>query len=100
MRFRGPKALKDSEGEAERFYRDLHERGILVRVGMEASEEAEVRPRGCPTLTPTDAGRHLPENLGTESRESGSAAVALAPASIGAENRIESRDVIVNMRFI
>ena len=67
--------LSHSNGEAERFYRDLKERGIRVRVGMEAtgysrwferllaelgfevwigdpeqaSEEAEVRPRRCPT---------------------------------------------------
>jgi len=31
----GERQLNHSEGEAERFYRDLHERGILVRVGME-----------------------------------------------------------------
>ena len=29
--------LNHSEGEAERFYRDLHQRGMSVRVGMEAS---------------------------------------------------------------
>src|SRR5215472_9259586 len=29
--------LKHSDGEAERFYRDLHRRGIRVRVGMEAT---------------------------------------------------------------
>ena len=29
--------LTHSEGEAERFYRDLHQRGIRVRVGMEAT---------------------------------------------------------------
>ena len=29
--------LNHSEGEAERFYRDLHQRGIRVRVGMEAT---------------------------------------------------------------
>ena len=29
--------LKHSDGEAERFYRDLHQRGIRVRVGMEAT---------------------------------------------------------------
>ena len=33
----GERQLNHSEGEAERFYRDLHERGILVRVGMEAT---------------------------------------------------------------
>ena len=29
--------LKHSDGEAERFYRDLHHRGMRVRVGMEAT---------------------------------------------------------------
>jgi Transposase and inactivated derivatives len=33
----GEQQLNHSEGEAERFYRDLHERGICVRVGMEAT---------------------------------------------------------------
>jgi tRNA splicing endonuclease len=29
--------LNHSEGEAEQFYRDLQQRGIRVRVGMEAT---------------------------------------------------------------
>ena len=29
--------LNHSDGEAERFYRDLHSRGVQVRVGMEAT---------------------------------------------------------------
>jgi transposase len=33
----GERQLNHSNGEAERFYRDLHERGIRVRVGMEAT---------------------------------------------------------------
>jgi transposase len=33
----GERQLNHSEGEAERFYRDLHQRGIRVRVGMEAT---------------------------------------------------------------
>src|SRR3974377_40932 len=33
----GERELKHSEGEAERLYRDLHQRGIRVRVGMEAT---------------------------------------------------------------
>jgi len=33
----GERELDHGEGEAERFYRDLHERGIRVRVGMEAT---------------------------------------------------------------
>jgi transposase len=34
---RGERQLNHSNGEAERFYRDLQERGIRVRVGMEAT---------------------------------------------------------------
>jgi transposase len=33
----GEQQLNHSDGEAERFYRDLHQRGIRVRVGMEAT---------------------------------------------------------------
>ena len=76
--------LNHSDGEAERFYRDLKQRGVLVRVGMEATgysrwferllaelgfelwigDPAEIKakrvkkrktdPRGCPIL---DGGR-------------------------------------------
>ena len=75
----GEQELNHSDGEAERFYRDLKQRGIRVRVGMEATgysrwferllaelgfevwvgrsrgdqdeagQEAEDRPRGCPS---------------------------------------------------
>ena len=33
----GEQELKHSDGEAERFYRDLQQRGIRVRAGMEAT---------------------------------------------------------------
>ncbi len=33
----GERQLKHDESEAERFYRDLQQRGIRVRVGMEAT---------------------------------------------------------------
>jgi transposase len=33
----GERQLNHSDGEAERFYRDLQKRGIRVRVGMEAT---------------------------------------------------------------
>jgi transposase len=33
----GERQLNHSDGEAERFYRDLRERGVRVRVGMEAT---------------------------------------------------------------
>src|SRR5258707_1002600 len=32
-----PQEIKPTEGEAEQFYRDLQQRGIRVRVGMEAT---------------------------------------------------------------
>jgi len=32
--------LNHSEGEAEKFYRDLQQRGVSVRVGMEATGHA------------------------------------------------------------
>ena len=35
----GEQELKHSDGEAERFYRDLQKRGIRVHVGMEATGE-------------------------------------------------------------
>jgi hypothetical protein len=81
----GDQELNHSDGQAEKFYPDLKQRGICVQVGMEAifplvrataggvgvrgmdgrsrgdqgqaSEEAEVRPRGRPTHTPADAGK-------------------------------------------
>ena len=33
----GEQELNHSDGQAEKFYRDLKERGISVRVGMEAT---------------------------------------------------------------
>jgi transposase len=33
----GEQELNHSDGQAERFYRDLQQRGIRVRVGMEAT---------------------------------------------------------------
>jgi len=33
----GEQELKHSDGQAEKFYRDLKQRGICVRVGMEAN---------------------------------------------------------------
>ena len=96
----GEQELNHSDGQAEKFYRDLQQRGIRVRVGMEAtgysrwferllaelgfevwmgdpaeiksqaSEEAEDRPQGCPTPAEAAAGKSLSANLGTESGES------------------------------
>src|SRR3981189_3936633 len=36
----GEQELKHSDGQAEKFYRDLKQRGICVRVGMEATGHA------------------------------------------------------------
>jgi hypothetical protein len=83
----GERQLNHSEGEAEGFYRDLLQRGIHVRVGMEATgyarwferlvaglgfrdmdrrsrgdseqarQETEDRPQGCPASAAVVAGR-------------------------------------------
>src|SRR5882724_4696005 len=45
----GEQELKHSDGQAEKFYRDLKQRGICVRVGMEAT--------GIFTLVRATAGR-------------------------------------------
>jgi len=33
----GEQELNHGDGEAEKFYRDLHQRGVRVRVGLEAT---------------------------------------------------------------
>ena len=38
----GEQELNHSDGQAEKFYRDLKQRGIGVRVGMEASDSAVI----------------------------------------------------------
>src|ERR1700739_2847072 len=50
-----------------------------------ASTQTKDGPRGCPTLAEVATGKSLSSNLGTESGASGSAATALAPASVGAD---------------
>jgi hypothetical protein len=81
----GEQELNHSDGQAEKFYRELKQRGICVRVGMEATgysrwferlltelgcravdrgsrgdqgqanQEAEDRPQRCSTATQADA---------------------------------------------
>ena len=83
----GEQELKHSDGQAEKFYRDLKQRGICVRVGMEATgysrwferllaelgfelwigdprgdqgqadQKTEDRPQRCATPTQADAGK-------------------------------------------
>ena len=43
----GDQELNHSDGQAEKFYRDLKERGISVRVGMEATWIFTLVPSGC-----------------------------------------------------
>src|SRR3954463_1365263 len=90
--------LNHSDGEAEKFYRDLQQRGVQVRVGMEATgysrwferllaelgfevwigDPAEIKARRvkkqkdrserCATAAEADDGRSFSADLGTESR--------------------------------
>src|SRR5437899_12953902 len=53
----------------------------------EASQEAEDRPRRCPTYAEAAAGKSVSTNLGAGSRESGSATIVVASASVGADAR-------------
>jgi hypothetical protein len=43
----GERELKHSDGEAERFYRDLKQRGIWVRVGMERLPDIPAGSNDC-----------------------------------------------------
>src|SRR6267378_2403314 len=90
----GERQLHHSDGEAEKFYRELKQRGVSVRVGWRppgihagssrgtghgdvdwrcgedqeaARPEAEDRPRRCPTYAEAAAGESLSSNLRTES---------------------------------
>jgi hypothetical protein len=106
--------LNHINGAAERFYRDLQQRGISVRLGMEATgysrwferllaelgfevwigDPSEIKIRrvkkqktdrkDASTPAPADAGRQLSANLGTQSGKSRSSATALASPSASA----------------
>ena len=43
----GEKRLMHSDGEAERFYRELKQKGVQVRVGIEATGHRSGRPEDC-----------------------------------------------------
>src|ERR1700687_5022639 len=104
--------LNHSDGEAEKFYRDLKQRGFsargdgghrictLVRAVTggtgyrtmdwrcggdqdQAGKETENGPRGRPTPAEVAAGRSLSSGMDTESGESRSATTTLASASAG-----------------
>ncbi|MEY2412253.1 MAG: transposase [Acidobacteriaceae bacterium] len=111
----GEQELKHSDGQAEKFYRDLKQRGICVRVGMEATgysrwferllaelgfelwigDPAEIKAKRIKKQK-TDRNdarllrrlmleNNFPQNLATEPGESRSATTVVAPASVGAD---------------
>ena len=108
----GEQELNHSDGQAEKFYRDLKQRGICVRVGMEATgyarwfermladlgfelwigDPAEIKARRVKkqktdrkrrTPAKAYAGRSLSQDLDTDPRESGSTAAGVASAPPG-----------------
>jgi len=109
----GERRLMHSAGEAERFYRELKQRGVSVRIGIEAtghalvraaaggtgfravdwrpspdqskaSPEAEDGQPGRSTSVDATGGKSFSSSVGTESGKPGSAATTLASASTGA----------------
>ena len=111
----GEQELNHSDGQAEKFYRDLKQRGICVRVGMEATgysrwferllaelgfelwigDPAEIKAKRVKKQK-TDRNdarllrrlmleNNFPQIWVPEPGESGSATTAVAPASVGAD---------------
>ena len=110
----GERRLSHSDGEAEKFYRELKTAGCRVRVGMEATgharwferllaelgfelwigdpaqikakrAKAEDGPPGCRAATAVAAGGSLSSGVGTQCGKSRSASAAVASASAGAD---------------
>src|ERR1700691_3957812 len=72
----GEQQLNHSEGEAERFYRDLHQRRIQVRVGMEATGYSRWFERLLAELDfelwigdPAEIGTRRPKKQKTDSKD-------------------------------
>src|ERR1700675_2339887 len=94
----GDRRLNHSDGEAERFYRELRQKGISVRVGLEATgysrwferllgeleievwigsrgdqsqarPQAKDRPSGCPVVTKVARGKSFSSLWGPHPRE-------------------------------
>ena len=111
----GEQELNHSDGQAEKFYRDLQQRGISVRVGMEATgysrwferllaelgfelwigDPAQIKAKRIKKQK-TDRNdarlllrlmreNNFSANLGTKPEESRSQATVVAPASLGAD---------------
>jgi hypothetical protein len=75
----GERRLNHSDGEAERFYRELKAAGCRVRVGMEATGHARWFERLLAELGSLSSG------VGTQCGKSRSASAAVASASAGAD---------------
>ena len=111
----GERRLTHSDGEAEKFYRELKQKGVKVRVGMEprgtpvgssacspssasncgwatpprfkadAGTKAEERSARCRTLSEAAGGKSLSPGLGAKARESRCTATGVAPTSVGGD---------------
>jgi transposase len=103
----GERELNHSAAEAEKFYRDLKQKGVRVRVGMEAtgpsgdqgrtSPQAEDGSRGRPTPVEAVVGRSFPARVGPQPGKSGSASAAVASTSAGADENSSDEPVASHM---
>ena len=70
----GEQELNHSDGQAEKFYRDLKQRGICVRVGMEATGYSRwferLLAKGVVPRAPDDAARRPPHKRAGISKHS------------------------------
>jgi transposase len=117
----GEQELNHSDGKAEKFYRDLKQRGIGVQVGMEATgysrwferllaelgfelwigDPAEIKAKRVKKQKFDREDARLPLRLlrennfpqSTGSGESGSATTAVAPSSVGADAHADHESV-------
>ena len=119
----GEQELKHSDGQAEKFYRELKQRGIRVRVGMEATgysrwferllaelgfevwmgDPAEIEAKrvkkqkfdreDARLLLRLMRENNFPQIWVPESGESGSATTVVAPASLGADAHADHESI-------
>ncbi|HEV7513598.1 MAG TPA: hypothetical protein VGO27_18015 [Candidatus Acidoferrum sp.] len=86
----GEQELHHSDGQAEKFYRDLQQRGIRVRVGMEATGYSRWFERLLAELEFEEeaaGGKSISSNLGAGSGESRSATL-IDTSAIQETNRV------------
>ena len=119
----GERRLNHSDGEAEKFYRELKAEGCKVRVGMEATgharwferllaelgfelwigDPAQIKakrvrkqkdgPSGCRAAVAVAAGGSLSSGVGTQSGKSRSSSAAVASPSAGADAHADHESV-------